>query len=185
MRWECVPFPAVLICALLLSAPLGAGVLSNNCRTADQPAATLLIPYFEVDLSRPDGATTLISINNASSKPALARVVMWTDWGVPTLAFDVYLTGYDIQSLNLRDLFAGSLAGHRTVREPAGARCPTRTPASTAATRHRRGAALAAARARDYLRAAHTGQPLPGTSPALCLGSKPATTAPPSSPPAT
>ena len=36
-------------------------------------------------------------------------MVRWTDWGVPTLAFDIYLTGYDVQTLNLRDLFAGNL----------------------------------------------------------------------------
>src|SRR5688500_5655617 len=91
-------------CALVSAplAPVTAGVLSGNCRTAEQPAATLLYPYFEVDLQRNDGATTLISINNSSSSPVVARVVMWTDWGAPTLAFDVYLTGYDVQSLNLR-----------------------------------------------------------------------------------
>src|SRR5687767_2524862 len=84
---------------LLLGAPATAGVLSGNCRTAEQPAATLLFPYFEVDLQRADGATTLISVNNASSRSTLARVTVWTDWGAPTLAFDIYLTGYDTQSL--------------------------------------------------------------------------------------
>ncbi len=34
--------------------------------------------------------------------------MLWTDLGVPTLAFDVYLTGYDVQTINLRDLFTGS-----------------------------------------------------------------------------
>src|SRR5688500_6050459 len=88
------------VCALL-SAPLPpvtAGVLTRNCRTAEQPAATLLYPYFEVDLQSTNGATTLISINNSSSSSTVARVVMWADWGAPTLAFDVYLTGYDVQS---------------------------------------------------------------------------------------
>ena len=83
--------------------------MAGSCRVANQPAATLLVPYFEVDLNDPDGATTLFSVNNASAKPALARMVLWTDWGVPTLAFDIYLTGYDVQTLNLRDLFTGTL----------------------------------------------------------------------------
>ncbi len=92
--------------ALVLSVtPLAAGVLDGNCRVADQPAATLLIPYFEVDLADTQGQTTLVSINNASARSTLARVVLWTDWSVPTLAFDVYLTGYDVQTLNVRDLF--------------------------------------------------------------------------------
>ena len=89
--------------------PSQAGILEGNCRVANQPAATLLIPYFEVDLADMAGQTTLVAINNASAKPALARVVLWTDWGVPTLAFDVYLTGYDVQTLNVRDLFQGQL----------------------------------------------------------------------------
>jgi hypothetical protein len=104
------PHSLLLLYGLLLAAiPAEAGVLDGNCRVANQPAATLLIPYFEVDLADPSGATTLVSINNASVKPVLARVVLWTDWAVPTLAFDVYLTGYDVQTLNVRDLLEGRL----------------------------------------------------------------------------
>ncbi|MCB1058011.1 MAG: hypothetical protein KDD11_21125 [Acidobacteria bacterium] len=69
------------------------------------PAATLLLPYFEVD-SVPGGPATLFSINNASAAPALAHVTLWTDLSRPTLDFDVYLTGYDVVTINLGDLFA-------------------------------------------------------------------------------
>lgn len=169
------PFPAVLLLGLLmLHGPLSAGVVSNNCRLADQPAATLLIPYFEVDLNRADGLTTLISINNASSKPALARVVMWTDWGVPTLAFDVYLTGYDIQSFNLRDVFVGSLPATGPATSPRG---PLSDEGAGFTGCEAPPSATLTAAERETLRAAHTGQPLPGTSPAICLGSKPAAAA--------
>jgi len=89
--------------------PVTAGVMSGNCRLGNQPAATLLLPYFRTDLNNPAGETTLFAINNASAKPALARVVLWTDWGVPTLAFDIYLTGYDVQTLNVRNLLTGPL----------------------------------------------------------------------------
>ena len=127
--------------------PAAGDPLSGNCRLADQPAATLLIPYFEVDLDDPSGPDTLVSVNNASAKPALARVVLWTDWGVPTLAFDVYLTGYDVQTLNLRDLFAGIAAADRTGSSTRGSLSESadplrrlrqhRRPASAAARRHR------------------------------------------------
>ncbi len=70
----------------------------------DVPAATLLLPYFEVDLDNPSGVTTLMSINNASATAALAHVVIWTDLSVHVLDFNVYLTGYDVQSINLRDI---------------------------------------------------------------------------------
>jgi hypothetical protein len=75
----------------------------------DVPAATLLLPFFEVDLSNPNGVTTLFSINNASASAAVAHVTMWTDQSIPTLDFDVYLTGYDVQTINVRDIFNGNL----------------------------------------------------------------------------
>jgi hypothetical protein len=73
------------------------------------PAATLLLPYFEVDLNDPNGITTLFSINNASATAILAHVTLWTDQAIPTFAFQVYLTGYDVQTINVRDLFNGLL----------------------------------------------------------------------------
>ncbi|MFL6234391.1 MAG: hypothetical protein ACJ76N_14760 [Thermoanaerobaculia bacterium] len=96
--------------AWFLILPLLAGpspAAAKTCAVDVVPAATLLLPYFEVDLKSPAGRTTLMSINNASDRATIAHVVLWTDLGVPTLAFDVYLTGYDVQTLNLRDLFAG------------------------------------------------------------------------------
>jgi hypothetical protein len=78
--------------------------------TLDQvPAATLLLPYFEVDLDNPNGLTTLMAINNASSTAALAHVIVWTDLSVPTLSFNIYLTGYDVQTINLRDIFVNGV----------------------------------------------------------------------------
>ncbi|MDA8020364.1 MAG: hypothetical protein MPN21_23240 [Thermoanaerobaculia bacterium] len=71
--------------------------------------ASLLFPYFESDLNSFDGPATLISIGNGSAGPVLVRVVLWTDWGNPTLAFDVYLRGFSIQTLNLRDTLNGGI----------------------------------------------------------------------------
>jgi hypothetical protein len=68
------------------------------------PAATLLLPYFEVDLDSAFGFTTLFEINNASSKSVIAHVVLWSDLSVPILDFNVYLTGYDVQTINMRDV---------------------------------------------------------------------------------
>src|SRR5215210_4108614 len=66
------------------------------------PAATLLLPYFEVDLTNANGVDTLFSINNASATAILAHVTIWSDQSVPVLDFDVYLTGYDVQTISLR-----------------------------------------------------------------------------------
>jgi hypothetical protein len=79
------------------------------CSIDLMPAATLLLPYFEVDPANPAGMTTLFSVNNASPMAVLAHVTVWTDLGVPTVGFNVYLTGYDVQTFNLRDFFNGSL----------------------------------------------------------------------------
>ena len=95
---------SVLALALLLLA--GASVARAEIGTIDNvPAATLLLPYFEVDLDNADGVTTLFSINNSSATAILAHVTLWTDLSVPTLDFNVYLTGFDVQTFNLRDLF--------------------------------------------------------------------------------
>jgi len=95
----------LLGCGLALwSAPARGDEL---CSIDERPAATLLLPYFEVDPSHPSGLTTLFSINNASPEAVMTHVTVWTDMGVPTLGFLIYLTGYDVQTINLRDLFNG------------------------------------------------------------------------------
>lgn len=68
------------------------------------PAATLLFPHFEVDTQSDSGPTTIISVQNASATAILVNVVLWTDYGLPTGQFDVYLTGYDQQVIDLRSL---------------------------------------------------------------------------------
>jgi hypothetical protein len=92
---------------LLLAAagPAYAGLCDND----ERPAATLLLPYFEVNLDDPNGVTTVFSINNAYDEAVLAHVTLWTDLAVPALNFDVYLTGFDVQAVNLRDIFNGFL----------------------------------------------------------------------------
>jgi hypothetical protein len=90
----------VLAGLLALAAPAQAVI----CTIDAVPAATLLLPYFEVDLSNPNGLTTLFSVNNASATAVLVHVVLWSDLSVPVLDFNVYLTGYDVQSVNLRDI---------------------------------------------------------------------------------
>ena len=91
---------------LLAWAPLAFAVPGT---IDDVPAATLLLPYFEVDLDNPGGVTTLFSVNNASATAQLAHVTVWSTWSVPVLDFDVYLTGYDVQNFNLYDILVEGL----------------------------------------------------------------------------
>ncbi len=100
---------ALLLSALLLPLHTGAAAASA-CHQEAVPAATLLLPYFELDLADPNGLTTSFSVNNASAVAVLAHVAIWSDLGVPVLNFNLYLTGYDVQTINLRDvLFYGNL----------------------------------------------------------------------------
>ena len=95
-----------LAAALLTSAPAARATI---CTIDDVPAATLLLPYFEVDLDQPWGVNTLFSINNASATAVLAHVVLWSDLSVPTFDFNIYLTGYDVQTISVRDIFSGTV----------------------------------------------------------------------------
>lgn len=97
---------AATLCILTsFAGPASAELCTNDA----VPAATLLVPYFEVDLVNPDCVTTLFSVNNASAAPTLAHVTFWTDWSQPTLDFDMFLTGYDVITVNVRDVFDGNI----------------------------------------------------------------------------
>ncbi|MEL7058533.1 MAG: hypothetical protein AAGN46_00760 [Acidobacteriota bacterium] len=97
----------VLMVASLLA--LGGSAFAELCTIDNVPAATLLLPYFEVDLDDVNGVDTLFSVNNASAAPTIAHVVLWTNWSAPTIDFDIFLTGYDVSTVRMRDVFNGVL----------------------------------------------------------------------------
>jgi hypothetical protein len=100
----------VLLAAALLPPLAVRPAAAVICAVDAVPAATLLLPYFEVDLGNSLGSETMFSINNASATAVLAHVVLWSDLSVPVLDFNVYLTGYDVQTVSLRDVIvAGNL----------------------------------------------------------------------------
>jgi hypothetical protein len=76
---------------------------------SNRPAATLLLPYFEVDLDNAQGLNTIFSVNNASATAVMAHVTVWSDMGVPVLNFDIYLTGFDTQRIDLRSVLQGNI----------------------------------------------------------------------------
>ena len=94
----------------VLLAAAAPSVRAILCTPDPTPAATLLIPAFTVDVS-PEacgtgtGLTTLFSVNNAVARPQIAHVTLWTDQAIPVIGFDIYLTGFDVQTINLRDIF--------------------------------------------------------------------------------
>src|SRR5262245_9397189 len=75
---------------------------ADSCEIVVAPAATLLLPIFDVNLTAAAGAgeTTLFTITNVSNAPQIAHVTVWTDWSFPILDFNIFLTGYDVQAVN-------------------------------------------------------------------------------------
>ncbi|MDS4042309.1 MAG: hypothetical protein RKP20_14175 [Candidatus Competibacter sp.] len=102
------------IAALLGLVSLAAQAAPN---TADvRPASTLLLPYFEIgaipNFPAPAGTphlNSVVTVGNATASPVLARVTLWTDYGIPTLSFHLNLTAFDRETLDLRMLFDGVL----------------------------------------------------------------------------
>ncbi len=82
---------------------------ATDCYVGPGLAATLLFPYFEVDLANPAGVGTLLSINNGLSNEGLVRVVFWTDWGIPTVAFDIYIEAFGVETINVFDVLSGTI----------------------------------------------------------------------------
>jgi hypothetical protein len=114
---------AVLLLASALSAFSLAAQTTNNDSSCDigvTPAATLLLPYFEVDFRAPpaEALTTLFTITNTSRYAQIARATIWTDWGYPVLTFDLFLTGYDVSAINLYDVIANGRLPTRNVPAP-------------------------------------------------------------------
>ncbi|MEM7582501.1 MAG: hypothetical protein AAF560_03905 [Acidobacteriota bacterium] len=98
---------ALILSAAALLLPTSQ-ILAVLCAQDTVPAATLLIPHFRVDLDACDqetGADTVITIVNTRAESTVAHMTWWTDWGVPTINFSLYLTGYDQQTIDLKPAF--------------------------------------------------------------------------------
>src|SRR5947209_5161430 len=105
-----------LVPAPELTFTTGQPTTTNNADSCDigvTPAATLLLPYFDVETSTSvpagTGSTTLFTITNTSRYPQIAHVTVWTDWSFPVLDFNIFLTGYDVQGINLFDVIVRGL----------------------------------------------------------------------------
>ena len=112
--WALVAMMAVAGSAFAQTLPGGAPATLDNDSTCDisvAPAATLLLPYFEVDVDAGVGVgdTTLFTVTNVSAEPQIAHVTVWTDLSAPVLDFNIFLTGYDVQAINLYDIIVRGL----------------------------------------------------------------------------
>src|SRR6266542_345782 len=100
--------PAMRCCLAIAALLVSLSAFADDCDIVLQPAATLLLPYFEVDFKAQQQAATqtLFTIQNTSHLPQIVHVTVWTDWGFAALNLPVFLTGYDGQGSHLYDVFA-------------------------------------------------------------------------------
>jgi len=137
------------------------------------PAATLLFPYVEADLDAATGVNTVLSIHSASAQPVLANVVLWTEAGIPVFSFNLYLTGYDVETFSLRDVVNGTLpATASSTQDPADTISPMGARSVDAPLTSCTGVlppAAPDATTRARVRASLTGAALPGNA-GMCAG---------------
>lgn len=97
---------------------------NRSCDIGTYPAATLLLPYFEVEVAKPvdQAANTIFTIVNTSKLPQIARITIWTDYGYPAMWFNAYLTGYDAESFSMYDILATGQAPRTSAQSPVGSR---------------------------------------------------------------
>ncbi|MEP7011251.1 MAG: hypothetical protein ABJC13_13085 [Acidobacteriota bacterium] len=93
-----LPSALVLFSLLLGTLPAEA----NNCTADLVPAATLLLPYFQVDLGNAAGANTTFSIQNVGPNGVLTKVELWSDLAVPAGGFMMYLRPRERRTVDLR-----------------------------------------------------------------------------------
>jgi hypothetical protein len=96
-----------------------------TCTIDHKPAATLLVPYFQVTVSaiaNPAPATpvigpaagadfsdTFLTVLNASAAPELAHVTVWNKYSIPVLDFNIALSGFDSLSWSMASVLSGNL----------------------------------------------------------------------------
>ena len=105
----------------------------DSCDIGVAPAATLLLPYFEVDTTNRT-TTTLFTIVNVTRYSQIAHVTVWTDYSFPVLDFNIFLTGYDVQPINLMDVLTSGTVAQAAGTGPTLAQSPVGNPNLTSAT---------------------------------------------------
>jgi len=107
----------LMTCLVVIALFAVAGTASAITCTVDQrPAATLLVPYFEVSYNADGTLTTgagardtLVTIVNASAAPMIAHVTVFNERSVLVLDFNIALTGFDVQAMSIGNVLRGNL----------------------------------------------------------------------------
>jgi hypothetical protein len=97
-----------LALAGVLALGMGSAAYAVECALDNVPASTLLFPFVNYDYVAGEagnsGQTTLFAITNVSSDAQIVHITLWTDYSIAILDFNLTLTGYDVQTINIRDI---------------------------------------------------------------------------------
>jgi hypothetical protein len=97
----------------VMALGLASTAYAGYCEYDTVPAATLLFPFVIYDYENEDsGETTLFAITNVSADAQIVHITVWTDFSVAILDFNLTLTGYDVQTMNIRDLLRDGILPH-------------------------------------------------------------------------
>jgi hypothetical protein len=97
-------FLSIALLLLVALPSLGATAANNDsCEIGVTPAATLLLPYFEVANNRV-GELTLFTVTNVTPIFQVARVTLWTDFAYPVISFDLFFEPYEVRRIDLYDV---------------------------------------------------------------------------------
>jgi hypothetical protein len=112
-----------MLVAVAALAAIAGPASAITCTIDHKPAATLLVPYFQVAVSAAtatppqvigtasglDFADTFMTVLNASAAPELAHVTVWNRRSLPVLDFNIALTGFDTISWSMAQVLSGNL----------------------------------------------------------------------------
>lgn len=97
-----------------------------GCATENIPAATLLVPYFQVSRNGtqgediPEGGSdTLVSFTNTTSTGLIVHVTVWNKYGKPVLGFNVPTAAFDVTFFRMKDILNGKLRVNPYTQTPA------------------------------------------------------------------
>jgi len=106
-----------LMTCLAVSAlfAIASSATAITCTVDQRPAATLLVPYFQVSIEPATGAIvssgalardTIVTIVNASAAPMIAHVNVYNRFSEIKLDFNVALSGFDVQAMRMSDIIS-------------------------------------------------------------------------------
>jgi len=98
----------IMALAGVVALGLGSAAYAVECALDAVPASTLLFPFVQYDYEQgmidDSGQTTLFAITNVSSEAQIVHITLWTDFSIAILDFNLTMTGYDVQTINIRDI---------------------------------------------------------------------------------